>query len=546
MNFSNDRPSYFESSFIEFFYYRERQTPDRVYLRQPVGDTFTDYTWGEAGQQARRLAAYLHSLNLPAQSPIGLLSKNCAHWLIADLAILISGHISVPFYPTLPAGQLNHLLDHSGCKVLFVGKIDNWNELKDAIPADVNTIAFPDYTDLPGLLSWNDILRDYPPYPHDHAPKPTDIATIIYTSGTTGIPKGVIIDFHATTQVIGASQNILCQDVTDARFFSYLPLCHVAERNLVEAIAIMTGGTIYFAESLNTFAKNLAAARPTHFIAVPRIWAKFQESILAKISQPKLKLLLGIPVIGKFVSKKIRQELGLDQAVLILNGAASLPLSLLNWFKNLGIIIQEAYGMTENLGAVSIMPKDRIKNGTVGKVIPGMAIRIDPNTGEILTKAPWNTRGYFHRQQLTKQTLTEDNWLHTGDTGTLDEDNYLTITGRIKDIFKTLKGEYVNPVSLEAAFVHPYIEQVCVTGSHLPQPVALIVLSETGKKVMPAEVEKIFSDKLESSNALVKPFEKIRKIVIVKQAWDIGNDLITPTMKIKRNRIDAFYNPQAG
>jgi len=532
---------------VDFFYYWEKQQPDKVFLRQPIGDRFIDLSWGEVGRQARILANYLQSIGLPPRSNIGLVSKNCAHWLIADIAILISGHVSVPFYPTLTGDQLRQVLDHSGCQLLFVGKLDDWNSMKTGVPDDLPCVAFPPYKASsppdPRHTQWHDILAQYEPLTSNPRPHPEDIFTIVYTSGTTGNPKGVVMDYRAMAAAIERTKPMMHHDLPETRFFSYLPLCHVAERNLVEATALATGGTVYFAESLDTFGKNLAAARPTHFLAVPRIWTKFQLGILAKMPQAKLDRLLRIPIINELVKSKIRKSLGLNDAKLILTGAAPMPTSLIRWFRRLGIVIQEAYGMTENMGAVSMMPADQIKDGTVGKLYPGMEVRIDPATGEVLTKADWLMRGYYREPAQTEATL-RDGWLHTGDVGELDEEGFLRITGRVKEMYKTAKGEYVAPAQIEFGFAdNNFIEQICVAGQNLPQPIALVVLSELGRQSDRSAVAQSLSDTVASLNPTLHAYERVRKVVVVRESWTVDNNMMTPTMKIKRNIIEARYEP---
>ncbi len=534
---------------VESFYQWEQQQPTKVYLRQPVGDGYVDYTWGEVGQQARRLATYINSLGLPPHSNIGLISKNCAHWLIADIAILISGHVSVPFYPTLTADQLRQVLDHSGCRVLFVGKIDNWEAMKPGVPNGVQGIAFPDYRPNssapdPDYAQWDDIVANYEPQADSPVPDPDDLYTIIYTSGTTGNPKGVMMDFASMRNAIAGTKPRLHHDLPETRFFSYLPLCHVAERNIVEATSLATGGTVYFTESLDTFAKNLQTARPTHFLAVPRIWNKLQQGVLAKLPQEKLDRLLKIPIVAGLVKKKIRKGLGLNDAKLILTGAAPMPASLIRWFRRIGISIQEAYGMTENTGAVSMMPPDRIKDGTVGKLYDGVEVKIDPKTGEVFTRCSWLMRGYYREPALTDAVLS-DGWLATGDVGEVDSEGYLRITGRVKEMYKSPKGEYIAPAQIEFGFAeNTYIEQICVGGQTLPQPLALVVLSEMGRQTDRQIVSQSLAQTLRELNPKLHTYEHVQKVVVVKDAWTVDNNLMTPTMKIKRNVIEARYEPK--
>ena len=530
---------------LDWFYEWERTQPDKIYLRQPVGDDFKDYTWGEVGQQARRLVTYLHSLNLPAGSNIGLVSKNCAEWLITDIAIMMSGHVSVPFYATLTGEQLNQVLTHSGCAVLFVGKLDDWKGMKTGVPAGTTCVSFPDYNPDPNHVQWNSIMAHYQPLSASPARGLDELFSIFYTSGTTGNPKGVMLTFGAMASAINATKSIIPFDLPESRFFSYLPLCHVAERNVVEATSLTTGGMVYFAESLESFAKNLAVAKPTHFLAVPRIWTKFQMGVLAKMPQKKLDLFLKIPILSGIVKKKIRVGLGLNEAKFILTGAAPMPASLIQWFRKLGITIQEAYGMTENLGGVCMMPLDQIKDGTVGKIYPGMQVEIHPETGEILTKSAWTMRGYYREPLLTAETIDADGWLHTGDVGELDRDGFLKITGRVKEMYKTVKGEYIAPSQIEFGFSdNSFIEQICVVGQHLPQPIALIVLSQAAKALNQEEVAQSLEETLKVLNPRLKSYERVKKIVVLKEDWTVDNNKMTPTMKIKRNVIEKQFTPQ--
>jgi long-chain acyl-CoA synthetase len=527
---------------LESFYQWEKERPTKVFLKQPFGDEFKDFTFAEAGQQARKLATYLQSLELPNHSNIGLVSKNCAEWIIADLAIMMAGHVSVPFYATLNAEQINQVLVHSGCSVLFVGKLDDWAGMKDGIPEGVRCVSFPTYNPDANHTQWNDIMTNHAPCKDSHVPDMNDVFSIVYTSGTTGNPKGVVLTQAAVAHAVSQTGELLLAHLTDTRFFSYLPLCHIAERNLVEITAIVTGGTIYFAESLESFAKNLAVASPTHFLAVPRIWTKFQQGVSLKMPEKKLNLLLKIPILNNIVKKKIRVGLGLNDARLILTGAAPMPESLIKWFRRLGIIIQEAYGMTENLGAVCMMPPSKIKDGTVGQIYPGVEVKIAEDTGEILMRSDWVMTGYYREPAVTNDTIREG-WLHTGDVGELDSERYLKITGRVKEMYKTSKGEYIAPSQIEFGFAdNKLIDQVCVVGQSLPQPIALVVLSEIGQATDPELVKESIKNTLQQLNPKLKSYERVKKVVVMKDAWTVDNNMLTPTMKTKRNVIEKNYN----
>lgn len=533
--------SHYQSN-LENFLHWAKNTPQALYLRQPIGNQYIDYTYSAASIEVKKIAQFIQENLVQGSKNVGILSKNSAHWMMADLAIAAAGAISVPFYATLTKDQLNQVLVHSECQILLVGKLDHWEKIKEGIPEHILLIHTPESSEKSGI-QWSSILESTKEITNLPKPKPEDIATIVYTSGTTGMPKGVMITYGGIEAGINMAREIALLDVPNTRFISYLPLCHIAERNFVEFAATAAGGTIYFVENLDTFSKNLASARPTHFLAVPRIWAKFQEGILLKIGgQKKLDLLLSIPIVKNMIRKKIQKGLGLDCSQLAVTGAAPISEELLTWFQKIGIFIQEAYGMTENMGLNAVMPRNQIKLGTVGRIHPDCETRIDPDTHEIQMRAAYNTTGYFKEPLLTKELFTSDGWLKTGDQGTLDSAGFLSITGRVKDNFKTAKGHYVAPAPIENKLqTHEHIEQVCVVGVNLPQPIVLVVLSASAKTKELGEVQSELLALRNEVNPTLKNYEHLKKIVIVQEDWNIENECLTPTMKIKRPSIEKKY-----
>ncbi|MEN9958756.1 MAG: hypothetical protein RLZZ474_1000, partial [Bacteroidota bacterium] len=330
-------------------------------------------------------------------------------------------------------------------------------------------------------------------------------------------------------------------ETPNTRFISYLPLCHIAERNFVEFASTAAGGTIYFVENLDTFQQNLVQARPSHFLAVPRIWAKFKEGILHKIGgQKKLSLLLSIPVIRGIIQKKIQRGLGLDQTLMVITGAAPMPQELTAWFQTIGLYIQEAYGMTENMGLNSLTPRHKIKLGTVGRVHDQCTTRIDAETGEIQMKANYNCLGYYKNQEQT-DALFDGPWLKTGDMGQLDSENYLSIVGRVKDNFKTAKGQYVSPAPIENALsLHEYVEVACVVGVNLPQPLGLIQLNPQANNISKEELTESLQQLLTDINPMFKKYEYLKKLIILQEPWTVENACLTPTLKIRRMQIEKY------
>jgi long-chain acyl-CoA synthetase len=522
------------------FWQWEKETPGQLIFHQPFPEGVRTYTYAHAGDEIRRLASALIAMNLPARSRVSILSKNCAHWIMADLAIWMAGHISVPLYPTLSANAIKQILDHSESRVIFVGKLDDYASQRDGIPANIQKISFPFYGITDGLL-WNDLIEKNNPLEANPVWDRHEMATIKYTSGTTGVPKGVMISFHAIDHALSHAFAIMRTGKND-RFFSYLPLSHIAERMLVELGAIYNGATIYFSESLDKFASNLAHAQPTVFLAVPRIWAKFREKILEKLPQKKLNLLLSIPIVSSLIKGKIRKNLGLAKCNWAITGASPISVEMLEWYKKLGITIREVYGMTENL-AWATSNISEMKFGSIGKPWTNVQVRITPE-GELQTKGDSTMLGYYKMPELTADTFTKDGFLKSGDLAQPDPQGFYFITGRIKDLFKTDKGKYIAPLPIELKLSsNADIEQVCVVGMGVPQPMALVVLSVAGKAKSKDDITTSLTQSLELVNKELEDYEKLHAVVIIKDDWTVPNGLITPSLKVKRNEVEKIHLP---
>jgi len=532
------------------FYEWEKQLKDKPYLKQPFGDKWEEYTWGEVGDMARRLATGLKSLNLREGAHIGIYSKNCREWIISDLAIVMAGYVSVPFFPSLNGKELAYIMDYGDVDALFIGKIETWDQIKDDLPDGMPLIKFPHYDGCSNVTKgheWFEFIDSHEPMQNPNKPKLSDLWTIIFTSGTTGNAKGVMLTYQAIDGikvVLDDPNNPLgIKHDGNNDFISYLPLNHIFERVVIEWCSFRYGGTISFVESLDTFAKNLKAVQPHVFAAAPRVWTKLQLGLLTKFPQKKLDTLLKIPLLSSLLKKLIKKGLGFSKARIVVSGSAPMPVELIEWFRKVGVYITNGYGMTENCAICSSVDgRDFEKLHTVGQPQKGVELKIDQETGEILMKGPFIMKGYYKNDELTNTTL-RGGWLHTGDKGFLDEDNYLHITGRVADSFKTSKGEYIEPLTLEQHFVNiNEIEEVCVVGLGIAQPLCLIQLSEIGKNTSTEVISKMLTDRLSEVNSDLVNYKKISTLIIVKDEWTQQNGIVGPTQKLKRGAIEDKYS----
>jgi len=529
------------------------KTPDRIYLTQPVGGgQVVDYSWAQVVDQSRRMAAHLRSRGFEPGARVAMLSKNCAHFIMAELAIWMAGYTTVAIFPTETAETVRYVLEHSEASLLFVGKLDTWPQQQPGVPAGLPCIAFPlaPKTDFDG---WDAIIARTPPLDGRPVRRPEDLAMILYTSGSTGTPKGVMTSFEAITRAgegIAADTRSRVGEVIENRMLSYLPLAHSFERSWVEASSLVEGRTqLFFAESVDTFLKDLQRARPTLFISVPRLWLKFQQGVFAKMPPQKLDRLLSIPLLGNLVARKVRRGLGLDRVLVAGSGSAPIPPALIAWYRRIGLPLYEGYGMTED-NSYSHTSNARFNApGYVGVALPGVQVRVSPE-GEILIKSPGRLAGYYKQPELTAQSFTADGFFRTGDLGELRPDGLLRITGRAKELFKTAKGKYVAPAPIENRLnAHPMIELSLVSGVGQPAAYAIVQLAEDlrpriGEPAVRAKVQGELEHLLGEVNRGVADYEQLRMIVVTRDPWSIENGFLTPTMKVRRNRIEEAVRPQ--
>jgi long-subunit acyl-CoA synthetase (AMP-forming) len=533
---------------LDYVYDHEAQHPDLIYLTQPNGaGDVVDYTWRKVLEQSRRMATHLLAQGLETGARIAILSKNCAHFFMAELAVWMAGGTTVAIFPTETAQTVRFQLEHSAASLLFVGKLDGWEQQASGVTDGLACIAFP-LAPNTSFDSWDAIVERTLPLSGRPHRAPADLAMLCYTSGSTGQPKGVTHNFERITQASLVLSKYVATTIgegTPLRTLSYLPLAHIFERAWVECTSFIGGRThVYFAESLDTFLQDLNRARPTTFISVPRLWLKFQQGVFTKIPPRKLDRLLGIPILGRMVGRKVLKGLGLDQVVLAGSGSAPIPAELITWYRRLGLNLMEGYAMSEDFACSHTSTAQFNAPGCVGVPLPGVEVRIS-DEGEILIKSPGQFVGYYQRPDLDALSFTADGFFRTGDMGQRNEHGLLRLTGRVKELFKTSKGKYVAPAPIENRInASPLVEMSLISGVGQPAAYAMVVLAEDlrprqGDAAVRAKVQGELSQLLIDVNKDLADYEKLRMIVVSPEPWTIENGCLTPTMKIRRNRIES-------
>ena len=519
---------------LEMFYRWEEETPDKVYLRQPKNLAWSEYTWREVADRVRRIAAFLKAKDYPAGSRIAIWSSNSMDWPIVDLAIMLSGHISVPVYPGQDTDSANYIFNHSEVKLVFTGDFDQWESAGEALVPGMETVAMLGCK-IDTDTSLDEIYQAYEPYSESPVPDGEDVFTIIYTSGTTGNPKGVMHMYQTPGHVVPGLVKKFQLDEEQNEFFSFLPMSHAAERIVVEMNSLYCNASISFSEGLETFGDEIRSVQPTLFFAVPRLWVKFKEGIDAKIPPEAQAGLNDEQKAG------IAQALGLSRARFILTGSAPCPTDVQDWFLSMGIALRDGYGMTENfIHGIAWSKDDQPISGCVGQPMDDtVQVRLS-DAGEIQFKSKGLMKGYYLNPEKTEEVF-EDGWYCTGDSGKIDADGNFWVTGRISEVFKTSKGKFIVPMKLESLFGRNHnLAQFCCMGHGLDQPIILVTLSELGLARDRGELKAELDGLLQEINAEVPPYERISNIFVTDE-WTIENTLLTPTMKLKRKQIEDRY-----
>jgi long-chain acyl-CoA synthetase len=530
----------------------EVQRADQVYLTQPLGQgQVRAYTWRETLDEARRMARHLQSQGFKQGTRIGLITKNCAHFIMAELAIWLAGGTTVALFPTESADNIRFVLAHSETQLLFVGKLDRWALQSTGVPEGLACIALPLSDALahqPDLPRWEDIVARTAALNGRITRDAQDLALLAYTSGSTGEPKGVMHSFGGISDASERTMALINERTghpSQHRVLSYLPLSHVFERSKIACWSLVAGNVhVFFSESLATFVDDLKRARPNSFISVPRLWLKFQHGVFAKIPAEQLGAALADPVKGPVVAKQVLASLGLDAVVSAGSGSAPISAELIAWYRKLGLDLMEGYAMTEDFAYSHGSLPQYNEPGYVGRALPGVQSRLS-DEGEILVKSPGCMVGYYKRPDLTAQAFTEDGYFRTGDCGHFEPNGMLKLTGRIKELFKTTKGKYVAPAPIESQLNnHPMIELSVVSGAGQSAACALVQLSEQHQAhrqdpALREQIELELARLLEETNATLNDHEQLRMMVVMNVPWTIDNGRLTATLKIKRSAIEA-------
>ena len=532
---------------LQMLFHWADQHPDKPFLFQASNGEWKPLTWGQVADQVRRMAGALKAL-LPPGSKVAVSGRNTAHWIIADQAISMAGMVSIGLYPKQSEAHTKYILEHSESKLVFVGPAPDLAEFMAAIPKGIKTVAFP-YPDVPACdYGWDELIAKHAPVKDIPPAKADDLLTLIYTSGTTGNPKGVMITYGNMMFAADGLKQVMPPIPEGERFFSYLPLAHAFERGAVELTALYFDAEIWFLENIDKLAEQLAQVAPTRFFAVPLVYGRIQAGVLKKLPQEKLEKIMRIPIVRGFIRRKILKGLGLQNARICVSGAAPLPIPLMEWFKKyLGLEILQGYGMTENSIYATFTRPGKNRIGAVGQEMPGANMKIDrpdaKGDGEILYKHAGVTPGYYKDPEKTKELFDADGYLKTGDKGRVDKDGYLFITGRVKDIFKTLKGKYVAPAPIEGSMARNVdIDQLCLVGSGLKQPILVVSPTPAALRKSKEEFEQQLTADMDAVNGSLEDHERIAKAIVVKESWTIDNGIMTPTMKVKRNEVEKKYH----
>lgn len=517
------------------------ECPDKIWLRDRKGDQFTDWSWQAAWEEFQPVAAWLESQYGDKGSCIGILSRNRAHWTLADMAILASGNVSIPLFTTQNAETTEYIIQFADVKLLIVGEAENWDRIKEILPVGIELLALPGVDLGDTAFQWQDIVVEHAGAVVRHRCRHDELFTIPFTSGTTGLPKGVM-QTHDSMIIPMQRGSRFFKMRENPRFLSYLPLSHIAERQLVWIQSLINCGEVTFNEALPLLVRDMADVKPTYFFGAPRVWEQIRQGVLAKFgSQEALDKSLVEDRQG--TQALVQAALGFTDYDYLLTAAAPTPASLIHWYDSLGITLLEGYGQTEAMTLIVNTPEQR-RIGSVGVAVAGVDVKIAED-GELLCRADGLSPGYYKQPEKTAETFV-DGWVRTGDKARVDDDGFYYITGRVKDYFKTLQGKFVSPLPLEDAMAaSPLVEQQCLLGRGYSKTVMVCVLTERAREIDRNEVEAALLEQVRQVNAEVEKHARMGAVIIADEPWTIDNGLLTPTLKLKRDEVETRFGERA-
>jgi long-chain acyl-CoA synthetase len=517
------------------------QCADQIWLRDRKGDEFTEWSWSDAHAEVNAAAAWLEKRYGASQANIALLSRNRAHWMLADLAIIASGNVTIPMFTTLATSTAEYILDFTEARALILGEAENWAEVSKVLPDGVDVITLPGVEIDAPHTRWQDILSECAGQAPEYTCKHDDLISLVFTSGTTGVPKGVM-QTHDSFLIPMQSAGSYFRLKTHIRFLSYLPLSHIAERQLVLVQSMLYVGSVTFNEALTTLVRDMADVKPDYFFGAPRVWEQLQQGVIAKFGSPAA-LDAALASNPEAVGKQVRSSLGLSQEAYLLTAAAPTPPALIEWYGTLGLTLMEGFGQTEIM-ATAINTPERRKIGSIGHLVDGVEMKFTEE-GEMCFKSDGAAIGYYKMPGKTAETFV-DGWVHTGDKAYVDDDGFIFLTGRVKDYFKTIQGKFVAPVPIESIFAeNEWTEQSCLLGRGYSKTAMVCVLSEIAQKQERSVVENALREKVEEVNASVDKHARIGAVIVSTEPWTIENEILTPTLKIRRDEVEGRFGDRA-
>jgi long-subunit acyl-CoA synthetase (AMP-forming) len=557
------------------------------FKREGVWETIT---WAESSSLVSRVARGFLELGLDKGQAVSIIGFNRPEWMVSDLAAIAAGGVPAGIYTTSTSEQCRYIAEHSEAAIAVVEnseQLEKFLAIRDRLPELRGIVVMEGESDVTGVLTWDQLLALGETVPEKRleariaAQDPDDLATLIYTSGTTGPPKAVMLSHHNLVWTAQAVVEALGLNAGD-QFFSYLPLSHIAEQMISLHGPMQVGACTWFAESLEKLPENLREVRPHVFFGVPRVWEKFQAAIAAAGAESKGlkkkiaawarkkgleggyaaqrggKLPAFYGLAEKLVFSKVRQKLGFDRARICACSAAPITLDTLEFFLALGIPILEVYGMSEVTGPGTLSRPDRFRTGRAGFAFPGVEVSI-ADDGEILMRGPHVFLGYYKDDEATRETLDENGWIHSGDIGDLDEDGFVKVTDRKKELIITSGGKNIAPAPIEAQLKSiPCIAAATVIGDSRNYLTALVTLDperlrqaaraarSPARDVAAAVQCALFTRWLEEQveetvNATLSRVQSIKRIRLLAEQFTIEGGELTPTMKLKRRVVHAKY-----